>query len=555
MNRLKHPLWWALGIFIVNLAIRLIHAEAYFMIGDEPFTVYFAQWPVADIYKIISAGNNPPTFEILLHYWMKLGGTSGLWLRLLPCLFISLAGVAIAFIANRIGGKRMLIASSLLFLFTNFQMDFAHTVRVYAMLICFSCWSMFFFLALSDRTSKGNAIGWIITTLLAIGGHYFGVFIVFAQWLSIIITKEKNKSFIKKFTIANGLLLLLFSPMLVVLVKRYFATIQEGTFMAPVINLKSFYEIGMFTFNKSEYLLMLLGLIFIISLVLFIRKKTQSIPLIILYSVLSVVCLLPLLSCFQLGHYIPEIPFINSIIWAIVSVSLSCIFIVYVIRTSRLSLGETTILLWGIGPIIFLWLCSFKIPMFLDRYVVHLLTAFSLIVPFIIFRLPKVVSYVAMSLVILLYAFNFNLKPERFSTAGDAEQKLRTMKRPNTAVILSPGYEDLRFAYHYDKDLFFNANEHRADTLGDGIVHEENSTLYKEGIRRALRRDNIHVANNIGMLEFSLDSINDVIHYDFNTFGCYPDNRIKETLESNFGKAIQVEVYPEGIYLYHYKRK
>jgi hypothetical protein len=159
-----------------------------------------------------------------------------------------------------------------------------------------------------------------------------------------------------------------------------------------------------------------------------------------------------------------------------------------------------------------------------------------------------------MSLVILLYAFNFNLKPERISTAGDAEQKLTTIKGPNTFVILSPGYEDLRFAYHYDKNLFFNAEAHRVDTLGKKIIHEENSTVYKEGLRRALRRKKIYVANNIEMIDFSLDSINDVIHYDFNTYGCYPDNRIKETLETNFDKAFQVDVYPEGIYLYHYKR-
>lgn len=554
MDRLKHPLWWALGIFTLNLAFRLIHAQAYFMVGDEPFTVYFAQWPVADIYKIISAGNNPPTFEILLHYWMKLGGTSGLWLRLLPCVFISLAGVAIAFIADKIGGKRLLIASSLLFLLTNFEMDFAHTVRVYAMLICFSCWSMYFFLALSDRISNSNAIGWIITTLLAVGGHYFGVFIVFAQWLSIITTKEKNRPFIKKFAIANGLLLLLFSPMLVVLVKRYFATVKEGTFLVQVINLKPFYEIGMFTFNTSEYLLMLLGLFFLTSIVLFLKKKSQSNILITVCLTLAILCLIPLLSYFQATSSMAKIPFIDSIVWAIVSVSLLWIFIVYVIRTMRLNLGETTILLWGFAPIVLLWFCSFKMPMFLDRYMVHLLTGFSLIVPFVIFRMPKVMSYIAISLVILLYAFNFNLKPERISTAGMAEQKLRTIKGQGTYVILSPGYEDLRFAYHYDKNLFFSAAAHRADTLGEKIIHEENSTVYKEGIRRALRRENIYVANNVEMLDLSLDSINDIIHYDFNTYGCYPDNKIKETLETNFGKAIQVEVYPEGIYLYHYKR-
>ncbi len=556
MNRLKNLYWIALIVFLVNLAVRLVYADANTLHGDEPFTVYFSQWPIADINKILSSGNNPPTFEVLLHGWMNLAESSILWLRLLPCLFISFAGVGVALIAHRMGGVRMVIASSILFLMTNFLMEYAHNVRVYAMLICFSCWSVRSFLVLSDRPNFTNSIVWTLTTLLVIYGHYFGILIVICQWLAIVTTCNLDKKFIKKFAILNSLVMLLSTPLILVMLKRYFATMGENTFEARQVNLKSLYDISLFALNKNEYLLLLLVFIFLFGLFFFIKSKfpygIQS-WILTLATLISTMPIVGYIFWTNEKHFL--LTLLNMPIWTIFSVAFITSLLVYILKQNHVSFEIRLIILWFIAPILILWICSFRMNVLLDRYLVHVLTAMTLLIPAVIFSLPKRLSWLAIVATLVFYISSFNLNPRRNFDNGYAEAKLKSIMSKGTVVILSPGYEDFRFLYEYDKNIFFDALNHRADTSGKRIIDEMNSTVYKEGMRRALRRDNIFVINKIDMLDFSLDTVNDIIHYDHNTALCYPDNDIKGTLEAEFGVAKKEEISPDGIRLYTYSRQ
>ena len=62
---------------------------------DEPFSIYVAQFEVSKIIAYLSTGNNPPLFELILHYWIKLFGIKPSSVRFLPCLFSSLTALYI----------------------------------------------------------------------------------------------------------------------------------------------------------------------------------------------------------------------------------------------------------------------------------------------------------------------------------------------------------------------------------------------------------------------------------------------------------------------------
>lgn len=555
MNRFRSPLWIALIVFLVNLAVRLIHADAYFPHGDEPFTVYFAQWPAVDIYKIVSSGNNPPTFEILLHLWMKIFGVNAFGLRLLSTLLISLASLAVALISQKIGGIRLMISASVLFLLTNFQMDFAHTVRAYALLICSSCWSMYFFLSALENRSQSKRVGWVIASFFTIASHYFGWFIIVVQWLSLLTFKRYDRKTIKFFLINNGILLLLYAPLLIVMIKRYFATLDEGTFLAPVVNLQPFYQIGLYALNSNEWLLLTVGAILFTGLATGISKMSFSKWLKSILISLLILAVIPLVSYFSVFSKFMNWPFLQSQNWALFSMLFFTVLFVIILYKSRLSFELKTLLLWGVFPLFIAWFCSFKIPIFLDRYLAHILTAFCILIPLVILSWSKRIAFIILPVISFLFLFSFQIAPPRVLDSPRADIKLKQMKKVNTVVIVSPGYQDFMFSYFYQKELYTNTINHRVDTLGEKIINESNSTTYKEGLRRALRKENIYFINEIEMLPLELDSLNDVIHYEFNTAVCYPENAIKDSLEAEFGPAVELESFPEGIYLYHYKRQ
>jgi hypothetical protein len=553
MNWWKNPWWIALVVFVINMAIRLIHAGAYFPQGDEPFTVYFAQWPIGDIYKIVSTSNNPPTFEILLHLWMKVVGLDPFALRLLSVLLISLGASVIALIAFRLNGWKVCVVSSILFLLTNFQMDFAHTLRAYALLICSSAWSMYFFMSSSTDLSARNRIGWILTSFMTIASHYFGWFVIFTQWAALLMFKREKR--FGRYTIINsGILLLMYLPLLVVMLKRYFATLDEGTFLTPVVNLKPLYEIGFYAMNSNEWLLLAVGGTLFAGLWwTIIHSSYQRVGKVVMM-IFSVLAALPFMTSFSFVLNFPLTGWFNSQGVALFSMVVLCGLVILLLIKSNWRFESRVVLLWAFLPLVAIWFCSFKVPMFLDRYLSHILTALVLLIPAVLFAIPRKATVIGIPIVIALFGMSFNIAPTRILDSRPADVALKEMKREETLVILSPGYQDFMFAYFYSKDLFANAQMHREDTLGERIITESNFAVYKEGIRRALRRENIYVINDISMFPLSLDSLDDVVHYEFNTAVCYPENRIKDTLEAEFGTAQEVVSFPEGIYLYHYTR-
>ena len=94
----------ALIILAVNLTVRGWFNVHTAISRDEPYTLYFAQLPIKQLLSIVLESNNPPTFEVLLHFWTQLVGNTERALRWLPTIIISLGAIPFSLIGKRIGG-------------------------------------------------------------------------------------------------------------------------------------------------------------------------------------------------------------------------------------------------------------------------------------------------------------------------------------------------------------------------------------------------------------------------------------------------------------------
>jgi len=75
--KMKLPIGWDIPVLaLLALALRLPWIVANEIALDEPFSIFHAMLSPGQIIDTLNQGNNPPGYELMLHGWMKIVGTS-----------------------------------------------------------------------------------------------------------------------------------------------------------------------------------------------------------------------------------------------------------------------------------------------------------------------------------------------------------------------------------------------------------------------------------------------------------------------------------------------
>ena len=135
-------------LLLFTFFIRIKSMTAVSIAGDEPFSIFHAQLSIHGIITELAKGNNPPLYELFLHFWTGLFGINPFAVRIPSVIFSVLTALVIFRIGIRFFSLKMAAVSTILFALSNYHTMLAHEARVYSLFGLLAALSMFVFLLL-----------------------------------------------------------------------------------------------------------------------------------------------------------------------------------------------------------------------------------------------------------------------------------------------------------------------------------------------------------------------------------------------------------------------
>lgn len=428
----------AIILVLINFLIKGIFLSSNSLGGDEPFSVYHAQMNIGSIIKLLSEGNNPPLYEIILHFWIKLFGISEFSVRFPSLLFSSITVLYIYKLGTKYLNKRIALYSSIIFIFSNYHIFFAHEARVYPLLGMLSVISMYYFLGIlqyctadnrQKSTVRKNLILLIIINTLIIYSHYFGFFVLITQFIFFVFNKTRISKCWKQLLISLAIIGLLYLPNVSVILHRFIDSSSNGTWVKTPNGIESIYSM--------------------------IRKYSNA-PVV---AVLNIVILVA--------------SFVKSLINK---------------KIDKRNIYYRLVIFWFVFIFFFMFGISYLVPMFLDRYLMPAAIAFCFIVGISADYIVKKQKYRYIVPIVIIVLYVATVKPNLTNERNVKETvaKIKDIKDSNTLVLICPYHFLLNFTYYYDINIFKDYNV-------DNIY---------SNINKSLKMENMYGINNINEIDF-----------------------------------------------------
>lgn len=457
--QLRKKVWiTAIALLAVNLLLKILFLDQASVAWDEPFTIYHAQMSAKGIIRHLFNGNNPPGFELILHAWIKLFGTSAFSVRFLPCVFSSLTAMMVFLLGNKAFSYRIGLVTALIFTCSNFHLFFAHEARVYALFGLLTVTSVYLFFAMVQTKRKRYAFALALVNGMLLYCHYFGFFVLAIEGLAVLLIAGLRKAHFLRFALTFTGSLLLFLPNIITLAGRFSDSASNGTWIKKPEGIVSLYNM-LWSFSNQPLITVLCLAALAAGLVKLILKK---------------------------------------------------------------DLGKTGVAgrfaaIWFLFPFFFMFFISWKIPVFLDRYLVFVSFGYYFLVTvsldYIFER--KYLKYGAMAVILVLFAATFRPNLDNKRHVKETIQKVKALKDENTSVIICDHDFVLNFAYYYDPKLFADVDE---------------ATVY-EKMKAKLAEEDIFAVYGISP---DMQLKPKVIFLDAAADFSNPDNRILQTLDARY---------------------
>lgn len=417
---MKHIQKIIIPIILFSLAfiVRILYVSSTQIANDEPFTIFYAQQSLGELFSLFEHENNPPLHFVLLHFWMKLFGNSVLSVRFLSVLFGALTVIPIFKIGKRYFSQNVGIVTALIFTLANIHIEEAHDARVYTLLVLLSTTLFYlYFLLLENPKNKKIIIFYSIIATLMLYAHYLSLVVLFTHFITTILLKPHRKKAFTSVLLAQLASIILFIPFLRIFLIRVLSSSQNETWV-PDPTLESLYWMLRTFFNQ---------------------------PVVAVSAIIALIGI-PVLHKLQKGT------FDNSKIILIYS--------------------------WFLLPYFMIFFLSFLSSYFFVKYLLFASIGFYFIVAIFwdSFQVKK--RYKIILLLIPLGLMGATCNPDIFNSRlpKDSIEFVKENRTHNTIVIVCPKWENLVFGYYYKQEYFQNYQEMDALLEADNIhfIYQEN---------------------------------------------------------------------------------
>jgi len=384
--------------------------------GDEPFSYYFAEQSYAKIIRELLTGNNPPLYEITLHSFTLIFGNSIFKARLLSLIFVSGAVFFTVKTAREFFGFKQAIVSALLLLGSNFLLGFSHEIRGYGLLLLLISAAHYFFLSAIKTKSKWHFIILVLLNASMLYTHYLSIFVIFCQFATLLIWKKDRLIHLKNYLFYNIGAILLALPIIINLFRRFEQTGGGKTWLTSPEGIVDIYNM-LWKFSNKPLPTVLILTLFFLGLIQLLRRK-------------------------------------------------------------NFKLNFSTTHLWLSFPVLFLliFFISFKVPLFLDRYLSIVILSFYLFVAHVLvitFR-SKTSFLLSLSILSISFLVTKQIYVDNNRHLDTLTRQVKDLRVKNQKIIVSDLQLLPAMSYYFDPNSFFNNTEVRSELFQRKKLEEAN---------------------------------------------------------------------------------
>ncbi|MFJ4194318.1 glycosyltransferase family 39 protein [Pseudomonas sp. NPDC089534] len=237
-------------VLLLAICIRSYGLGRPYVWGDEAFSIRMSLLPFEEIGVFASHDVHPPLYYYLLHVWMGVWGSGAIAVRALSVLLGSLAVVGCAMVVKELSDWRQGLWCGVLIAFLPVAVRYSQEARMYALFLFFVVASLFMLIRwVKDPGSNSYLSAYALFVVCLLYTHYFAVFVIFSHWAYlvwlVVAGGGKENYFLRRsWWLANGVIVLMFIPWLIVMVCLFSAfdvTGSTGAFnWVPTVTLESF---------------------------------------------------------------------------------------------------------------------------------------------------------------------------------------------------------------------------------------------------------------------------------------------------------------------------